>query len=111
MRAEAGDDRVIDVSHRGEAVRPRLQRFEHGFAADAGKTHDGVHARQRIGRQARVGSRGARGAVHGGKRAIDAEAHRGRRGGSGAERMSAGVLDAGAAAAAAAIDADEQQSF
>ncbi len=89
-------------------MRPLYELFEGTFAADPGEPDGSMHRAKRLGAKSGFLDRGTAGLFHFGKRAVDAEAQRGRAGNAGAKHYSFRVLYARATSRAAAVDADEQ---
>ena len=93
-------------------MRPRLQRLARALAAHAGEADAAMDVGRRVSNDSPASASAARQAVSTDAMAcVDAEARRGRPGDAGAEHGAVGVLDARAAARAAAVDADEERSL
>ena len=107
VRADAGDRRVMRVVDGAERVGVLNEFLVNAFAADAGKADGGVHRAERVGTKPGFLDCGAAGLFHFGQRPVHAEPQRGGPRNAGPENVALGVLDARAAAGAAAVDADE----
>src|SRR5262245_15060562 len=98
------------VNDRAEGMRPLFELFEQTLPADPGEPDSGMHRGQRVWAEPGFLERDAAGLLHFGKRAVDAQAQRGRPRNTGAEQGSLGVLDPRATTRAATVDADEQRT-
>src|SRR5262245_14442378 len=108
VRANAGDRRIMCVNDGAEGMRPLFELFEQTLPADPGEPDSGMHRVQRVWAEPGFLERDPAGFLHFGKRAVDAQAQRGRPGNTGAEQGPLGVLAPCAATRAATVEADEE---
>jgi hypothetical protein len=110
MRTDTGNCRVVNVNNGTERMRPLLELFEQAFAADPCKADARMNRAEHAGPKPRFHKRGAASFFNFGKRAVHANAQSSRAGDACPQQASLIVFDARAAAAAATVNADKQES-
>jgi hypothetical protein len=91
-------------------MRPLHEFLKRTFSADAGKPNGSMQRAYCFWAKPGVLERNPARFLHLGKRALDADAQRGRTGDACPQQPSLGVFNARAAASAAAINADKQRT-
>lgn len=107
MRAEAGGDAIADEIDAGKGMRDRPQRLQRALAADPGKADAGVNSGAFRRAEPCLLDRRAKGLGNRRPGHIDAEPRRRRTGEALSQHGSLGILDAGATAGSAAVDAEK----
>ncbi len=106
--AQIGEVSIAFKPRAGKGMAPRLQRFAGARLACAGKTDAGINASELLYRKPGLFERLLGGCQNGLSRYFQAEAHAGRASKATSKNASIIRLETGAAARAAAIDAEEQ---